>query len=103
MHAWRHTAVTLDIMFGPDWREWLELPWAGPAIYNQNRQPGGPCSRSTELPISTFEEPTPERLWAALRAQCIDAGRCCDVMAIPHNGNQSNGNLFPTTFASAAE
>ncbi len=46
------------------------------------------------LPITFFEAPTPDELWRALEAQCLDAGTGCDVLAIPHNSNWSNGNLF---------
>ncbi|MBT9557798.1 MAG: DUF3604 domain-containing protein [Myxococcales bacterium] len=46
------------------------------------------------LPITFFEAPTPDELWRALEQQCLDAGTGCDVLAIPHNSNWSNGNLF---------
>lgn len=63
------------------------------------------------LPISYFEEPTPQGLWAQLRSQCTDAGSGCDVLAIPHNSNLSNGIMFlpenadssPLTAGDAAE
>lgn len=45
-------------------------------------------------PLSYFEEPTPEGLWAWMDEACISAGTGCDVLAIPHNANLSNGNLF---------
>jgi hypothetical protein len=46
------------------------------------------------LPISVFETATPQLLWAALREMCVDAGTGCDVLAIPHNSNESNGKMF---------
>lgn len=46
------------------------------------------------LPISYFEAPTPEELWEELRRQCLDGRPGCDVLAIPHNSNESNGNNF---------
>jgi hypothetical protein len=46
------------------------------------------------LPISTFEQSTPEGLWSALQSGCLDAGTGCDVLAIPHNPNLSNGRTF---------
>jgi len=63
------------------------------------------------LPISYFEEPTPQGLWAQLRAQCTEAGSGCDALAIPHNSNLSNGIMFlpenadasPLTASDAAE
>jgi len=46
------------------------------------------------LPISYIDQPTAEGLWAQLQTQCLDAGTGCDVLAIPHNSNLSNGVMF---------
>jgi hypothetical protein len=46
------------------------------------------------FPTSVFEEPTPQGLWTELKATCLDAGTGCDVLAIPHNSNESNGRMF---------
>lgn len=46
------------------------------------------------VPISFFEATNPELLYDALTAQCLDADEDCDVLVIPHNGNQSAGRLF---------
>ncbi len=46
------------------------------------------------LPISHFEAPTANELWTRLQTQCRDQLPGCDVLAIPHNSNWSNGNLF---------
>ncbi|MGI9288988.1 MAG: DUF3604 domain-containing protein [Pseudomonadales bacterium] len=45
-------------------------------------------------PISYADEPNEQVLWQRLKNECIDAGTGCDVLAIPHNPNLSNGNLF---------
>lgn len=45
-------------------------------------------------PISTIEEPEAEGLWRELDRQCIEAGTGCDALAIPHNPNLSNGQMF---------
>ncbi len=45
-------------------------------------------------PITYFEQPTPQKLWRELETQCLDRGDGCDVLAIPHNPNESNGNMF---------
>lgn len=42
---------------------------------------------------SYFEASTPLALWEALAADCTEADGC-DVMAIPHNSNLSNGRMF---------
>src|SRR6185503_20383955 len=46
------------------------------------------------FPISFFEQPSPEGLWGALRTECVESGSGCDVLAIPHNSNESNGRMF---------
>ncbi len=47
-----------------------------------------------ELPVSYLEAPTPEDLWTRLDAVCTDAGTGCEVLAIPHNPNFSQGRIF---------
>jgi len=46
------------------------------------------------FPTSYFEQPSPQGLWRQLKATCLDAGIGCDVLAIPHNPNESNGKMF---------
>ena len=53
-------------------------------IYGNDRVPA--------LPIGYFEANTPEKLWAQLHETCAAP---CEVLAIPHNSNQSNGRQFP--------
>jgi hypothetical protein len=45
-------------------------------------------------PTTFFEQPEPQGLWSELAATCRDAATGCDVLAIPHNSNESNGNMF---------
>ena len=47
-----------------------------------------------DYPTSYFEAPSEVRLWRALEQSCLDAGEGCDVLAIPHNANLSNGTMF---------
>lgn len=47
-----------------------------------------------ELPTSYLDAPTPELLWSALEADCLEAGGSCDTLAIPHNSNLSLGRMF---------
>lgn len=47
------------------------------------------------LPFSQFDSKNPEDLWAYLRAFEENTGG--DVLAIPHNGNLSNGRMFSKT------
>lgn len=46
------------------------------------------------LPVSYFEEPTAEGLWAELDRLCPADGVGCDAIAVAHNSNESNGNKF---------
>ena len=50
-----------------------------------------------DYPTTYIETPTQEGLWAALERDCLEAGNGCDVVAIPHNSNVSNGRLFTVT------
>ena len=47
-----------------------------------------------ERATSSVEAPSPSELWNALERDCLDAGTGCDVLAIPHNANLSNGVMF---------
>lgn len=47
-----------------------------------------------ELPISWMDTPHEGDLWRRLKERCLDLDVGCDVLAIPHNPNLSNGNLF---------
>ncbi len=46
------------------------------------------------FPVSYFEEGTAPGLWRQLDAVCNDAEGRCEVLAIPHNSNLSNGRMF---------
>jgi len=45
-------------------------------------------------PTSHFEAPTAHELWTRLQSECREGLPGCDVLAIPHNSNWSNGNMF---------
>ena len=47
-----------------------------------------------ELPISFDAQPSAIGLWRDLETQCTKAGTGCDVLAVPHNPNLSNGHMF---------
>ena len=47
-----------------------------------------------EAPISYYEAKLPSELWTQLDAQCNEGLEGCEVLAIPHNANWSNGNQF---------
>ncbi|GAB5453599.1 MAG: DUF3604 domain-containing protein [Halioglobus sp.] len=52
-----------------------------------------------ELPISALETPTEMDLRRQLLQQCNDSGSGCDAIAIPHNPNLSNGQMFKVEYA----
>jgi len=45
-------------------------------------------------PVSFIDVPEAVELWRRLKRECLDAGNGCDVLAIPHNSNLSNGRMF---------
>ncbi len=53
------------------------------------------------LPIDSATQPSAIGLWRDLREQCTDAGTGCDVLAIPHNPNLSNGHMFALEYGDA--
>ncbi|MDH3727176.1 MAG: DUF3604 domain-containing protein [Myxococcales bacterium] len=67
---------------------------AGPGTRNLHRNVMFRNDVVPELPISYFDEPYVEDLWAGLRDQCIDADTGCDALAIPHNSNLAQGTFF---------
>jgi hypothetical protein len=49
-----------------------------------------------EMPTTYIETPTAEGLWQSLIDECIEGAPGCDVIAIPHNSNVSNGRMWST-------
>ncbi len=54
----------------------------------------GPKAK-TVVPFSSFDSPDPEKLWEYMAAYEKNTGG--EVLAIPHNGNLSNGMMFQLT------
>ena len=52
-------------------------------------------------PITIFEAPQAKDLWEMLNVQCKQAPTGCDVLAIPHNSNLSNGRMFEVEYPRA--
>ncbi|MEM7015816.1 MAG: DUF3604 domain-containing protein [Pseudomonadota bacterium] len=44
--------------------------------------------------VSYLEAPKPRLLWESLNETCNEGMKGCEVMAIPHNSNLSNGRMF---------
>ncbi|TNF33454.1 MAG: DUF3604 domain-containing protein [Gammaproteobacteria bacterium] len=72
--------------------------WSGgPKTENLHRNVIFRNSTVTALPVSYLDTPDPEQLWARLKRECLTPGKGCDVLAIPHNSNVSNGRMFALT------
>ncbi len=52
-------------------------------------------------PISYVEANREWKLWELLREVCLEGEPGCDVLAIPHNSNISNGRMFAVDYAEA--
>lgn len=50
------------------------------------------------MPVSYIEAPQDYMLWESLRRDCLEGIDGCDVLAIPHNSNLSNGLLLNPQF-----
>jgi len=57
--------------------------------------------KTLPAPISYADEPSAIRLWERLRDECLESGTGCDVLAIPHNSNLSNGHMFAVEYGDA--
>lgn len=69
--------------------------WSGSRMLsNLHRNVIFRSSRVPALPVTHFEAPTAGELWRRLQGECRDGVDGCEVLAIPHNSNWSNGNLF---------
>jgi len=53
------------------------------------------------VPVSTIEAPRDWMLWEALDKDCLSSDTDCDVLAIPHNSNISNGQMFSVEYPEA--
>ncbi|MCX8072929.1 MAG: DUF3604 domain-containing protein [Candidatus Binatia bacterium] len=49
-------------------------------------------------PVSVFEQSTPQGLWRELERVCKQQIPGCDVIAIPHNSNESTGRMFTVEY-----
>jgi hypothetical protein len=77
--------------------------WTGmPAGDNLHRNVIFRNAVAQTYPTTYIETPTPEGLWRALEKECLEAHNGCDVLAIPHNSNVSNGRMFTATRSDGA-
>lgn len=79
-------ACTFSGLVGYEWS-------GGPNTKNIHRNVIFRSDVVPDLPASYFDVPDPRDLWATLKADCKDV-EDCDVLAIPHNANLSDGTMW---------
>lgn len=78
--------------------------WSGAKMLsNLHRNVIFRSERVPAIPATHFEQPDYWGLWRALERDCIDGLNGCDVLAIPHNTNWSNGNMFTVEYPEGDE
>ncbi|MBB4640822.1 DUF3604 domain-containing protein [Rhizorhapis suberifaciens] len=99
---WQDVAKTADRFNDPGrftafiGYEWSSTP-SGDNLHRNVIFRDGAAKATQMLPFSALDSTDPEKLWAFLRAYEAKTGG--EVLAIPHNGNISNGRMFaPETF-----
>ncbi len=65
-----------------------------PRISNLHRNVIFRNANVPDLPVSYVDQPILQGLWKELERTCLKGREGCDVLAIPHNSNESNGNAF---------
>jgi len=72
--------------------------WTGmPGGQNIHRNVIFASEVAQDVPTTYIETPSAEGLWRALERECLEGKPGCDVIAIPHNSNVSNGLMWTTT------
>ncbi len=74
-----------------------------PGVSNRHRIVVFKNNAVPERPITYFEAPTLEEFWKELDASCLESSTGCDVIAIPHNSNLSNGGAFYVSYANGQD
>jgi hypothetical protein len=72
--------------------EWTVNAGGGDNLHRNIIYRGGGENAKTRLPLTTFETQDPEDLWAWMASFEQETGD--RLLAIPHNGNLSNGRMF---------
>lgn len=81
--------------------EWTSNAGGGDNLHRNVIYRDGKARAEQVLPFTTFQSENPEDLWKWMAAWEQKTGG--KLLAIPHNGNLSNGRMFPlTTFAGDA-
>ncbi len=100
--AWRNYTALADRYNEPGrFTALIGYEWTAIGGYNIHRNVifrGDASVANRTVPFSQYDSQNPEDLWSALAA--FEEATGSDVLAIPHNGNLSNGRMFTVqTFA----
>lgn len=105
--AWQKTVATADKYNRPGrftamiGYEWTPNPGGGDNLHRNVILRDGADKAVQMLPLTTFQTLDPEKLWDWMAAYEAKTGG--KALAIPHNGNLSNGRMFEeTTFTGGA-
>lgn len=106
--AWAHTQEAAEAAYDRSaacsFTSFVAYEWSGArTLSNLHRNVIFRSERVPDIPASHFEEPDFWGLWRALKRDCIDGVVGCEVLAIPHNTNWSNGNMFVVEYPDGDE
>lgn len=106
--AWTRTQEAAEAAYDRsdacEFTSFVAYEWSGAtSLSNLHRNVIFRSERVPSLPITHYEEPDFWGLWRALKRECIDGINGCDVLAIPHNTNWSNGNMFVVEYPEGDE
>ncbi|MBW2395888.1 MAG: DUF3604 domain-containing protein, partial [Deltaproteobacteria bacterium] len=94
--AWRRYTALADRYNDPGrFTALIGYEWTAMGGFNLHRNVifrGDATEANQTVPFSQFDSQNPEDLWRALAA--FEDATGADVLAIPHNGNLSNGRMF---------
>ena len=95
-HAWRNYTALADKYNEPGrFTALIGYEWTAIGGYNLHRNVvfrGDSSVANRTVPFSQFDSQNPEDLWKALAE--LERNTGAEVIAIPHNGNLSNGRMF---------
>ncbi|MEM7153045.1 MAG: DUF3604 domain-containing protein [Myxococcota bacterium] len=97
--VWQRTVDAAQTHYSPaptcEFTPFVGYEWSGmQSLSNLHRNVIFRTDQVPALPLSYYEAPSAQALWDALDQECLQGRPGCDVLAIPHNPNWSNGRLF---------
>jgi hypothetical protein len=103
-HPWEDTRAAAEAHYDRSatcgFTTFVGYEWTGmPAGNNIHRNVIFESEIAQDFPTTYIETPTAEGLWRSLVDECLEGKPGCDVIAIPHNSNVSNGLMWTTTRA----